>query len=157
MSFYQGRDVQASLWWLLIIRDHLLWSRLPKDLVRHLLRYFLFSVRKCFCGRYFKLAFGSECSMSCRILFDNTVSLFGYHPLGSYMKDFGEVLAQPIRCMRCGIPNRVLWCIPTNNDGGLCDTCFTKFSKNGLCLEKIILRPIPPFSKLPCASPWPVE
>jgi hypothetical protein len=67
---------------------------------------------------------------------DNYMSLFSHRPLDSYKKDFGDILAQPIRCKRCGIPNNVLWWIQTNNDGGLCDICFTAFSKNGLCLEK---------------------
>ena len=56
MTLYQGRDVQASLWWLLIVSENPLWTKLPKDLVKLVLEWFVFPISRCFggCNRWIK-------------------------------------------------------------------------------------------------------
>lgn len=126
MTLYQGRDVESSLWWLLIARDSSLWCLLPKDVVKYILRWFVFPVAQCSgnCGRWMKeLVSGSTyryCSSYC----------------ASHLPDDPPKTRMVLHiCVRCGILARKEGVISRHEF--YCNSCWKREQKNGLFIEPI--------------------
>lgn len=129
-KIYQGRDIGASLWWLLIVRDHPLWCVLPKDLVRHVLSYFFFFVGKCWCGRYFrKNSEGICCSVIC-------ASSYGFQKItGMPIKHGGKrIVIDNVKCNRCSRWLTMYFYQDGRSYTNYCAKCWKIVKRNGLYL-----------------------
>lgn len=143
-----GRDIKTSLQWLNIVRQDPLWSRLPKDLIRMVLEWFVFSVSWCWCGRFQRSDImmtrchdGIErliCSDLCHSAYSRRMTaLFGLMPSGLRYVEvvYGRFL--PKSCIRCNLRmDGGLYWVEGRDRDVYCNACFDKFKNNGLILEK---------------------
>ena len=136
MTLYQGRDISASLDWLLIVRKNPLWSRLPKDLIRHLLHYFVFSVEQCWCGRFWKREVETEvyCSFHCysKVCYLEACSF----PIENGAKHWFVRNGVAPCCCCCDKSLILDYYEEPRNDFYYCLPCWLKEQRNGLFLEK---------------------
>jgi hypothetical protein len=144
-----GRDIDTSILWMLVIKHSPLWCNLPKDLVRLVLKQFLFNVETCWCGKmynpkaqpnrlynrskwmpagWFQLNCSLECYYACEEL------LYRSH----FAPDQPELRHED--SMQCcyGCRGKLLkqyWVVGSHRYL-YCVSCFKRYACNGLYLEK---------------------
>lgn len=133
----KGRDVPASVGWILSCRKEPILQTFPRDVVRLILSWLVFPVYECACGRLFrpKGLFSRKCSMSCVVACNR---LDTYNKRREPQKPYKYKIRrgrEEIGCSLCKKPDRNLW-IVNFGSMGLCENCFQKFRRNKFCLEK---------------------
>lgn len=140
---YVERDISGSLQWLNISRQDPLWSYLPKDLKRAILKYFVFRIGQCWCGRFQRFDIMIKnykgrrkfCSSTCDILYRQLTICGGRKPPGlRYVITCGYMVPSP--CKGCKIILREKYFVEARHKWMYCVACFEKIQQNGLILEK---------------------
>jgi hypothetical protein len=117
----KGRYLKWSIQWMLIVRQHPIWSELPAELIHMISDYFVVPVKRCGCGRWEAVGWPGFAKKN--------LGFFAcYH-----VEDHAEFHFVKIPCHRCNSPYGTVSAFDMN----LCVPCYERKSRKGWIINPL--------------------